>query len=305
MIVSSQFVKLLEKNLTEVTERTFKELPSMIPSLYNVVSSDSAWEEYLSVGAYPDIPEFNGKISYQSIHPGYSTRIEPKEYAAGVQFERKLLDDKKYRVMDDRVGALAEASHRTREKMGVRAFAYAFSSAFDYVKSEEGVALCSTAHTTKSGTSTTSGFSNSGTSALSKSSVAATRLLMRQFRNDISERIDIGENLALIVPDNLVDTALEIVGTQKSLDTAEGNINPQFGRYKVIPYLRLDDYDTNNWFMVDLSRMKKDLLWINRIQPETAVMDSEFETYALKAKIYFRCAYGHRDWRWIYGHQVS
>ena len=265
---SAQFVRLLDERLRMVENNKYKELKSMIPELYNVISSDSAWEEFFQVGDVPDIPEFTGKVSYLSVSPGYHLKIEPKEYSAGLQVERKLLDDEKYGVISTKAERLITAAHRTQEKKGVRPFAFAFSTAFDYMESEEGIALCGS-HTTKSGTSTASGFDNSGTSALSKTSVAATRLLMRKFRNDISERIELSDNLGLIVPDNLADAAAEIVGTPKSLDTAEGNINTQYNRYKVIPYLRLDDYDTNNWFMVDLDAMKQDLLWVNRIPIET------------------------------------
>lgn len=301
---SSQFVRLLDKRLTMVEERKYKELPSMIPTIYNVVKSQKAWEEYFSIGAVPDIPEFTGKVSYLSIAPGFHTKIEPKEYSGGLQIERKLLDDKQYGVLDGRAEGLMEAAQRTREKLGVRPFAYAFSTAFDFMESEEGVSLCSSSHTTKSGTSTSSGFDNSGTTAFSKTAVAATRLLMRQFRNDISERVEISDNLALIVPDNLADAAYELVGTPSGMDSAESNKNMEYKRYKVIPYLRLDDYDTNNWFMVDLNAMKRDLLWIDRVAPETK-HTVDFETYLLKIAIYFRCAYGWKDWRWIYGHLVS
>lgn len=304
-LTSSAFVRLLDKRLSDVTDgvRKDKELSSMIPQIYNMVKTDSAWEEYYSVGAVPDIPEFTGKISYLPRHPGYYTKIEPKEYAAGIQVQRKLMDDKKYDVLDNNAEGLMQAAMRTKEKLGVRPFAFAFSTAFDFMESEEGIALCGS-HTTKSGTSTTNGFSNSGTSPLSKTSVYSTRLNMRQFRNDISERLEISDNLALIVPDNLVDTAMEIVQTPKGLDTAEGNINPQAGRYKIIPYLRLDDFDTDNWFMVDLDAMKRDLLWLDRI-PVEAKNTVDFETYLLKMAVYFRVAYGWRDWRFIYGHNVS
>lgn len=300
---SAQFVRLLDMRLREVENNKYKELKSMIPELYNVINSDSAWEEFFQVGDVPDIPEFTGKVSYLSVSPGYHLKIEPKEYSAGLQVERKLLDDEKYGVISTKAERLVTAAHRTQEKKAVRPFAFAFSTAFDYMESEEGIALCGS-HTTKSGTSTASGFDNSGTSALSKTSVAATRLLMRRFRNDISERIELSDNLGLIVPDNLADAAAEIVGTPKSLDTAEGNINTQYNRYKVIPYLRLDDYDTNNWFMVDLDAMKQDLLWVNRIPIETK-RTVDFETYLLKMAVYFRIAYGWKDWRWCYGHAVS
>lgn len=301
---SSQFVRLLDNRLRMVSEGKYKDLPSMIPTFYNMLPSDSAWEDFYGIGSYPDIPEFNGKISYLPIYPGYHTRIEPKEFASGVQMERKLIDDKKYAVLNNRAGSLMEAAHRTREKKGARVFTQAFSTAFDFMESEEGVALCSNSHTTKSGTSTSSGFDNLGTSALSKTAVAAARLAMRLFKNDISERIDVGDDLALVVPDNLADTAYTIVGTPYGFDTAARDKNMDYGRYEVIPYLRLDDTDTNDWYLVWKSQMKKDLFWIDRIMPEVNNM-VDFETFSMKHSIYFRIAYGFQDWRWMYGNQVS
>jgi len=302
-LTSAQFTRLLDKRLRDVFEDKFKTLPSMIPALYREFPSDSAFEEFYEIGALPDIPEFSGKLEYVSPSPGYYTKIEPKEYAGGVMFERKLLDDKKYSVMDGRSSMLAESAARVKEKLGVRPFAYAFSSAFDFMTSEEGVALCSGSHTTKSGTSTSSGFSNAGTSALNQTSVAATRLLMRKFRNDISERINI-EPDTLIVPDNLADKAMEIVGTDKGLYSAEGTTNVQKGRFKVVPYLRLDDYDTNNWFMTDSSLMKRFLVWITRISPEPN-NTIDFETFTVKHSVYMRVGCGFLDWRFLYGHSVT
>ena len=303
-LTSSQFVRLMDERLRSVAEGVYSDLPSMIPTLFNMLDSSKAWEEFFQVGDVPDIPEFNGKLSFLSIAPGYYTKIEPKEHAGGLQFQRKLLDDKQYSVLDKRASGLMTSAQRTREKKGVRAFALAFSSAFDYMTSEEGVALCSNSHSTKSGTSTTNGFDNLGTSALTKTSVAATRIAMRQFRNDISERIDIGDQLALIVPDNLADTAHEIVGTPSGYETAASTKNMAYKRHEVIPYLRLDDFDTNNWFMVDRSKMKQSLAWIDRVSPETN-FTPDFHTFASMFSVYFRIAYGYTDWRWIYGQNVS
>jgi hypothetical protein len=300
---SAQFVRLLDKRLREVGENKFNDLPSQIPTYFRVLPSDSAWEEFYNVGSVPDIPEFNGKLSTLGISPGYHLKLEPKEYGAMLQAERKLIDDKKYAVLDSRASGLMTAAHRTREKMGARPFNYAFSSAFDFMTSEEGLSLCNSSHTTKSGTSTSSGFDNSGTSALSKTSLAAAWLAMRGFRDDISERIEMSDNYWVVVPDALGDTADEIVGTPKGLNTTEGNINPQQGRYTVKRNLRLDDYDSNNWFLVNVDLMKQALLWIDRIKPETK-NTVDFDTYMLKTAVYFRCAYGWNDWRWIYGQVV-
>ena len=303
-MTSSQFPRLLDKRLREVSERAFKELSEgKIEQLYRMLSTESAFEEFYEIGALPDIPEFNGELQFLSVTPGYYTKVEPKEFAGGVLFERKLLDDKKYNVVDNRAAMLAEAAARVREKYGVRPFAYAFSSAYDFQTSEEAVSLCSTAHTTKAGVSTATGFSNSGTSALSKTSVAATRLLMRKFKNDIGERISI-EPDTLLVPDSLYDTAMEIVGTPAGYDTAALDKNMQAGRYKVIPYLRLDDYSTKNWFMLDSRLMKRFLLWLDRIKPEVN-NQIDFNTYQVKHSIYFRIGNGFTNWRFMYGHNVA
>lgn len=309
-LASSQFVRLLDDRLRKVAVDSFKELPSMIDRLFGVIKSDKAWEEFYGIGAVPDIPAFSGQLEYLGVAPQYYTRIEPKEYAGGIAIERKLIDDDRYDVIKSRQNGLAESLRRVREKLGAQAFGYAFSSAMTFQTSEEGVALCSSSHTTKSGASTSSGFDNSGTTALSKTAIAATRILMRQFKNELGARIVI-EPDTLLVPDNLYDTACEAVGwsesgAQSQLDPDSGNnkINPQYKRWTVIPYPRLDDYDTNNWFMIDSKKMKEYLLWIDRIAPDVTTT-TDFETYMIKQAIYSRFGYGWTDWRWIYGHTVS
>ena len=302
-IISENFIRLLDTRLKEVSSKTWDELPSQKGELYRDVPSDSAWEEFFSVGAVADIPAFNGKLEYLTQSPGYLTRIEPKEYAAGLAFERKFLDDKKYAVMSDQVESLTVAAQRTKAKIEVDPFAYAFSSAFSYMYSEEGVSLCNDSHTTKSGVSTASGFDNAGTSAMSKTSIAATKLAMLRFRNDIGERIVTNPD-TIVCGESLADTALEIVGSEKNPDNANNTINTLYKGYKVLVLKRLDDYDSNNWYLVDSRQMKKHLMWIDRIAKETK-MTVDFETMMLKWSIYFRCGNGFNDWRWIMGHAVS
>lgn len=302
---SSQLQRLLDKRLREVADfdKIYTDLNPMIPTLFRMFASDAAFEEFYSIGSLPDHQRFNGKIPFVNRNPGYHIKIEPYEYALGRQLERKFLDDKKYSVFDDEAVALTNSAARTMEKEASVIFTGAFSTAFQFQTNEEGVALCG-AHRTKSGTSTATGFSNTGTSAFNKTSVAATRILMRQFRNDVSERIEMSDNFALVVPDNLADAAYELVNTPKSMDTAEGNVNPQYKRYKVIPYARLDDSDTNNWYMVNLDLMKKHLIFINRIKPETKTQ-IDFHTLVTMISSYMRFGAGVLDWRWIYGMSVT
>ena len=311
-VSSANLTRLLDNRLREVTEAKYNAPRKMRYELMKTINSESAFEEFYDMGSVSDPIEFNGKVTYVDIAPQFHTKVEHKEYALGVQYERKLIDDKKYAVLDDKAGQLAEAADRLCEKLAVRPFGYAFSSAFDFMTSEEGVALCSSSHTNKSGTSTSSGFDNAGTYALSKTNVALTRIAMKQFRDNNSQRIDVGNELALIVPEEQADEAWEIVGQtpvgggSSALDPENANntINSEYKRYRVITYPRLSDIDTNNWFMVWEPQMKKDLMWFDRIKPEFK-NTIDFDTYTFKTATYFRCSYGFRDWRWIYGNQVS
>jgi phage major head subunit gpT-like protein len=310
-LVSSQFQRLLDDRLRKVYHDEFKELASMNSMFFGTIKSDKAWEEFFGVGALPDIPVFSGQLDYLGAAPGYYTRIEPKEFAGGITIERKLIDDDRYGVIRSRQDGLVESMKRVKEKYGAGAWGGAFSSAFVFMTNEEGLSLCNSAHTTKSGASTTTGFGNSGSSAISKTSIGATRILMRQFRNEAGARI-IVEPDTIIVPDSQYDTACEAVGYSADVkasseldpDSANHKINVNYKRFKVISYPRLDDYSTKNWYMVDSKQMKKYLLWIDRIEPDIETF-RDFETKMYKQSIYSRFGYGWTEWRWIYGMSVS
>jgi len=305
IVNDASFRKLVEGHIKHVEKQSYKDIPSYKDRLFKVGSSDSSYEDFFDIGGVPDVPAFSGRIDYLPVFPGFYTKIEHKEYAGGLMFQRKILDDEKYGVLSDRASWLMEASRRTQVKAEMKFLVNAFSNAFEYQTSEEGVALCSTAHLTKSGYATTNGgFNNLSTAALSKTAIAAARLKMRLFRDDLGERIDVGDDLMLIVPDNLQEQAWEICKTPKSLDTAEGNMNFHYQRYDMLVLPRLDETSTKNWYLVWKTRMKRENLWYDRIKPEPGTT-WDFETFTLKLKNYFRFSYGFKGWRWMLGSQVS
>lgn len=306
-ILSAQYLALLDKRLKKVWERPFSELTRMVPEFFNMITSDSAWEETTGVSALPDTPEFNGLLEYAGTSPEWITRIEPKEFALGVQIERKFHDDKKYAVMDNWIASLSESLVRTQEKYGCEIFANGTSAAFRFGWSEEGIALFGT-HTNKSGAT---GFTNNGTYALTKTNVAATRLAMRRFAGSIGQRIEIEPDW-LIVPDALAETAYEITGydprsgasEQRDPDGAKYKINTQYRRFEVKTWMRLDDYSTKSWYMVDSRQMKKHLYWVTRIAPEYG-MTVDFENFMTKHKSYSRWGAGFDESRWGFMNVVS
>ena len=115
----------------------------------------------------------------------------------------------------------------------------------------------------------------------------------------------------IICPDSLYDTVCECVGYDPR-SGAESQLDPDTGQFKinsaraftVIPWLRLDDYTTKNWYMVDRKKMKQHLLWINRVAPEFN-MKVDFDTFSIKNSVYFRIATGFTAWQWVFGSAVT
>jgi len=302
-ITSADWLRLLDTRFNKVDKDVFAGLPSMLDKFFTVLPSDSAFEEFYEAGSLPDIVPFTGKLEYLHFVPEYYRKIEPSEWAAGIQYERKLLDDEKYGIMMGGEAQLAESAQRVREKEGVKVWTEAFSNAYSYMSSEEGLSLCNSSHTTKSGVSTSTGFDNSGTSAASKTAVTAARLAMKRFKNNIGERITVNPD-TIVCPTALVDTFEELNQTQNGYNSAEGTKNMQAGRWNVIGYDLLDDNSTKNWFMVDSKMMKRFLVWIDRVKPEFNSIP-DFETFMLKRSVYTRIGWGVLNWRWVYGHLVS
>lgn len=304
---SSTYQRLLVEGIREVAERGYTEEHERFNArkeFYREVSSEKTFEEFYSVNGIGDIPKFNGKLEPLSGSPGYLYRIEPAEFAAKRMWERKFLDDKQYDVMNENSNELGIAAARTINKYCFYPFVYATSASLEFLSyNEEGVALVSSAHTTKSGTSTTSGFSNTAALALTPTNLETVRLQGANIKSPISTRM--GTNFdTLLVPNALAKTAWEITNTSTGLQSAEGTANYWQGKYKVIVAPFLDDYDTNDWYLIDSTQMKKDLLFIPRVETEFK-SNLDFETMITALRVYFRFGLGYKGWRWIIKSVVS
>lgn len=307
-ITQSRFQLLCDNTVRKVHEEVIKELQeeeSYREQMYNVVNSDRAYEEFYGIGGIGNIPNFNGTLQYLAPSPGYLDRIEPAEFAAGMEIERKFWNHNLSGKLRDYASMLKKASFRTKEESACSGYANLNSVAFSFMPlHEEGVAIASTAHTTKdTGVSTASGFSNLGTSALDEVSVEATRLLMRGFRGLNGKRLGINPD-TLIIPDDLSKTANELNSTTTGLYSAEGTVNVQKNRWKIITWSMLGDYSTTNWIMADSRYIKEFAKWIVNVEDEPAnVID--FETKRIKHSLYSSWGYGFIGWQAFYFHQVS
>ena len=308
--VSSEYTKLLFEGIKEVTEDriTFVEQDNMIDRIYDrITDSTKAVEEFFSVSQVPNIEEFTGRFSELKMTPGYSTKMEANQFGGFVENERTLMDDEQYGVLTlgTIAAGLVDSANRVREDNAARVINNATSSAFDFISNqEEGVALASNSHTTKVvGVSTTNGFDNLGTSTMTKTSTAATRILMRKFKTPIGKRWRSNRRWGLLVPDSLEFKAKEINNTPWGLDSGQRNENLQMGIYEVIVWERMEDSSTSSWAMVDLDMMKQNMKFIQRTNMETE-NERDFMTKAIRQSMYDRYSLGFTDWRHIFFHNV-
>lgn len=302
-LLNKEFTRLLDDRLEKVYTDEGKELPMIRDKFYDVVRSKKAALEYFSVGGVPDPVAFNGTVEYQSVSPGYHTKIEPIEYAGGIIIQRRLIDTDRYDIIENRAKGLKRAALRKMNKIAHEPFIYHDSNAFTFMTSEEGVALCSNSHTTKSGTSTSTGFDNLSTLAFSATNLETLRIQSRGLRSDISERMDTNFD-TIVHPTNLSASVWEVMNSQGKVGTANNDPNFQRGRWKAIELPYLDDFDTNDWFIVDSSAMKESLKWIEGV-PLEFNSTTDFDTFMRKYIDYFVIGWGFTDWRWVVGSSVS
>ena len=300
-LTSGSFSDVLDVRFRDIAMGTYDKGASRIGDFFTVESSDRPDERYSELTPMGMFQQFLGAIAYDGPEQGYDVTASHLEFCLGIQIARKLYDDDQFGVIDEQFAALGDSAFRTHENHAAGLFNEAFNATNSFYTHTENVALCSNSHTsTVGGVSTTTGFDNLVTSALSPTALTSAVIQMRQFKDAAGDWIDESPT-QLIVPVNLRDRADEIVKTSKGLDEASGTVNVHEGRFSVVDWVRLTD--TNNWFLLS-PLAKKNFLWLWRKKLELAKMES-FDNLIAKGRGYMRYSYLRRDWRGILGSQVS
>lgn len=299
MITNEKWPELLEAGLRVKFDEGRAEIDrsAMAPRLFNVQSSDSAYEEFADIHGLRDWFPYKGAIEYVEPVRGWTARIEHQEYVQAVEIERRFLDDNKYREITNTVGMMGMSAARTREKHGASVFNNAFSSSY---LGGDSVALCGS-HPYLPTNATTQ--SNAGSTALSATSVATTIGLMGAFKDGNGNHMNVVPD-TIIVPPALEATAYVALNTPQAPGGANNDLNYAASqRWNVVVWKYLSD--TTNWFMVDSSLMKRSLHWFDRVPVEFTIDPKSVYELKMRTRGYMRYSFGWTDWRWIYGHEVA
>lgn len=299
---ATNFTELFDVRFERIINEEYAKHPDMVEKLFTKLPTNGRDNmTFNGVSTIGDFEQFTGSVTYNDIHMMYDTTMTPVEFTNGFQVERKLFDDDQFHIFDGKPKHLARSAWRTRQQHGARIFNNAFSVDTLFSVREEGVALCSNSHTTTTGASTSEGFDNLTTDALTATALAAGRIQMRNFRGSQAERFSSTPD-TILFPPGLYEKAFEIVNSSGKLDTANNNANVHEGRYKLIEW----DYltDANNWFLIDSNAMSEYLFWSDRVALEYGFIE-DFDTFAAKYRAYMRYGHCFTDWRWVLGASVS
>ncbi len=298
VVTESQFNEIIEPGLRQVFTDEFNDVPqgSLIGPLYRMEMSDKANEDYLEIEDIGNVPEFTGNLDYTEFKQGNKKTVTNVAYALGLKIARDLLDDDLYGVIEDMVRQMGSVARYRMEQDAASPFVNAFNTAFTTFDS---LSLCNAAHTFVS-TSTTQ--SNAGSSAFSFANLDATLISMRKFKGS-KDRFVMSMNPDLLVgPVDLDSSFQEVINSKLKPGTQLNDINVHERKFQILttPFLT----DTNNWFLVDQKKMKRFLLWQQRV-PLEFKNTQDFDTFVKKYALYMRYKNTPLHWPWIYGHNVS
>lgn len=304
---TAEFFRLLDSSIDKTYWDRFKELTARknyIDMLFDKRKTTKLEEQYYEVGAVPNPERFQGRIQYQGVTPGFLTTCKPLEYAGGITIERRLWDTDQSGVIKQMSKGEATACHRKKMELAHEPFTSAFSTAYNFMTSEEGVALCSNSHLTKvPGVSTSAGFDNYSTLALDAANLETVRIQSRGIKNDIGKRLDTNFD-TIVHGTNLAANVWEIQTSQGKLGTGDNDPNFQRGRWKNIELPLLDDNDVDNWFIVDSELMKECLIWLEGVALEFN-RATDFDSLIRKYASYFVDGWCFNSWRWLIGCEVA
>jgi hypothetical protein len=301
-MVIEAFPYLLDPTFRQITDGAYKEEEDFVPKLYSMETPTLPTEKGASLTGMGLWSEFTGLITYDAPVQGYKWSTTYKEFAKGTQVERSLIEYDQFKLINSRFKLLGVSARNTRQIEAAQTFQQAFIVDSGYTH-EEGVALCSSSHTSPvSTTDTTVGFDNYTTAALSPVSLKAIFIQMRKFKQDNGQPVDASGATMVLGPIDLQDRAEEIFRTTSGLDSADGNVNVLKDRYTYKPWIRLTD--VNNYFVIDESQMKENLLWFDKVKPEFSRME-DFDGIVAKYRGYAIWHRARADWRWVVGANVS
>ena len=299
------------KAFLESNVKSYEEM-STIKKIFKMVESENYGEKYTGLtglaSGFQPVGE-GGAYPTDERQEGYSKFLENITWKDSFQVTEEMIEDAK--VLDlNKIGArgFIDQFYLTREKYGAQLLVGAVAgttSSFRGITmdctSADGVALFSTAHTSKTGNTGTQ--SNKFAGAFDVDVLGKIETKMQNFTDDNGEVLNIAPNTIIIPNDaTLKKSVFAAIGADKDPATANNGFNYQFGRWTVIvsPYLNGLISSDKPFFMLDKNYNDNynGLLFLDRISLTVkSWIDDNTDNNVWSGRARFVC--GANDWREI------
>ena len=276
--------------------RQYAEHPQEYPELFDIETSDKAYEEDVEISGFGVLREKDQgqALNYDTEVQGSITRYTHVAYAGGYIVTFEELRDNLYEVVSKRRAAmLAFAGRQTEEIIGANVFNQAFNSSYPI---GDGAAMISASHPTLTGNQ----------SNLLTFSADLSELAIEDLSIQIMQATDYRGNKISLVPQCLAISSAQwfdanrIIHSVLQNNTANNAINVikatgMFPKGIVVNHYFLS---TTAWFIRTNAPYGLRFMWRDKPMFDT---DNEFDTKNAKAAQYMRFSCGCTDWRQIWG----
>lgn len=246
----SDFQRNLFPGIELKIKSAFDEIPTEYSQMFNVKTSDSAFEEFLGaagVGLFVKTKE-REETPEDKFYKGFPKRYNHDEYMLKIGCTWLAMKDGKVKIFGERASDLGYSMRQTKEII----HADILNSGFT-VNGFDGVPLFSTAHPFYRGGTQSNILTPVGTLSLLNYRLALTQF--RRMKDHTGVRRIRVMPVKLTVPPELEHVALEIVTSPDRPDTANRAKNVVMNKTSVFVYNYL--MNIKNWFIFpDKSRIK-------------------------------------------------
>lgn len=294
VVVRDNWAEWVRPGARKAFHDEYPELPAQYPSLFNIMTSQRAFEEEIisagfgTAGVKPESQD----VPMDKPFPVGKVKFVHLTLGLGFEISRESVEDDLYAILSRLSSKDLARSLRDAEERGA---ASVFNLAFTTQQAYDGVSLINTAHPIVAG-----GTQSNRPAVDVDLSVTSLQAALEHFMDMENERglkIDMNPQMVVVRPENfwLVN---EILGSEFKPFTADNEINVLRSQ-GLTPFIYRYLTDTDSWYVLADKSMHK-LIFNWRRKP---LFEDDFDK---KAGVAFymateRFSHGAADWRGIYG----
>lgn len=292
--IRGNFAHILDPALRQAYFDQYKEVAQVMPTVFNVMTSDRDSESVSAVSGFGLLQQTNelGALDYEDPVQMYKTTAIHLKYTKGFKVSRELLEDDQHNVIGRAPKALGKATARTTEYHAAAVLNNAFDTS--YTSYGDGKPLCSTLHPRADGGSSQSNAASESIT-FGEVNLDTARLALEKVLDDKGQIIGFDAN-TIIIPIELEKSARIVTQSNLRSGSANNDINVYQGKYKIVPWRYLTS--TTAWFLQDSSQHGLTFYW--RTKPEFKSDDS-FDADAALFKTRMRFSLCWTDYRGFWG----